>query len=84
MPKNRFEASKNAVREVLVKLTTVPVDQAICTAASRGELDSVRKAHQLGASLRAHDDEPLCEACAGGHIEVIRYLNENGVPPKRA
>jgi putative sugar O-methyltransferase len=79
MRKNRFEASKNAVREVLVKLITVPLDQAICTAASRGELNSVRRAHQIGANPRAHDDEPLCEACAGGHIDVVRYLHENGV-----
>jgi putative sugar O-methyltransferase len=74
MPKNKFETRKNAV------LIRVPLDQAICTAASRGELNSVRKAHQIGANLRAHDDGPLCEACAAGHIDVIRYLNENGVP----
>jgi len=56
------------------------LDQAICTAASCGELDSVRRAHKRGANLRAHDDEPLCEACAGGYIAVIRYLHANGVP----
>jgi putative sugar O-methyltransferase len=54
-------------------------EQAICDAAARGDLDSIRWFHQHGACLRARNDEPLCRACEGGHLDIVRYLHENGV-----
>jgi putative sugar O-methyltransferase len=56
------------------------MDQAICEAAGRGDLDLVRRLHQSGADLRAHDNEPLCRACERGHLEVVSYLHHNGGP----
>jgi putative sugar O-methyltransferase len=76
MPKKKFQASKHALR----KVTGALLAQAICHAASRGELNSVRKLHYIGANLRVRDDEPLCRACESGHLEVVRYLHQNGVP----
>jgi hypothetical protein len=55
-------------------------NQAICDAASRGELKSVRRLHLFGANLRTCDDNLLCRACERGHLDVVRYLQENGVP----
>jgi putative sugar O-methyltransferase len=79
MPNDRLQASKNALRDVLARGVGVPVDQAMCDAAGRGDLNSVRKLHRIGANLRARDDEPLCRACESGRLEVVRYLHENGV-----
>jgi putative sugar O-methyltransferase len=76
MPKKGFQASKHALR----KVTGALLAQAICDAASRGELNSVRRLHHIGANLRVRDDEPLCRSCEGGHLEVVRYLHQNGVP----
>jgi putative sugar O-methyltransferase len=76
MPKNRLQAGKHALR----KISGVLLAQAICHAASRGELDAVHRLRQIGANLRVRDDEPLCRACEGGHVQVVRYLHENGVP----
>jgi putative sugar O-methyltransferase len=56
------------------------MDQAICEAGGRGDLDSVRRLHQSGADLRALDDEPLCRACERGDLEVVTYLHQNGAP----
>jgi putative sugar O-methyltransferase len=53
--------------------------QAICEAAGRGDLVSLRRLHQNGAHLHADDDEPLCRACQGGQLDVVRYLHQNGV-----
>jgi putative sugar O-methyltransferase len=75
MPKNRLQASKHA----LLKVREVLLAPATCHAASRGELNSVRRLHQRGANLRVRDDELVCRACEGGHLEVVRYLHENGV-----
>jgi putative sugar O-methyltransferase len=80
MPNDRLRTSKNVVRDVLAKVVGVPLGHAMCDAASRGELNSVRRLHQIGANLRAQDDEPLCRACESGHLEVVRYLHQNGVP----
>jgi putative sugar O-methyltransferase len=54
-------------------------DEAVCEAAGRGELNSLRRLHQNGARLHASNDEPLCRACQGGHLDVVRYLHQNGV-----
>jgi putative sugar O-methyltransferase len=53
-------------------------EQAICDAAARGDLDSVRWFHQHGTCIRARNDEPLCRACEGGHLDIVRYLHQNG------
>jgi putative sugar O-methyltransferase len=55
------------------------LDQAICDAAAQGNLNSVRRLHRSGASLDAHDGEPLCSAAAAGHLELVRYLHQQGV-----
>jgi putative sugar O-methyltransferase len=76
MPKKGFQASKHALR----KVTGALLAQVICHAASRGELNSIRRLHHIGANLRVGDDEPLCRACESGHLDVVRYLHKNGVP----
>ena len=55
------------------------LDLAFCEAAERGDLNSVRRLHQSGASLHTRDNEPLCRASGNGHLEVVRYLHEVGV-----
>jgi putative sugar O-methyltransferase len=80
MPNNRLQPVKNAVRGVLAKAVEGPLGRAVCKAASRGELDSVRRLHKTGANLRASDDEPICRAGQHGHLNVVRYLQQNGVP----
>ena len=55
------------------------MDRAICQAAERGKLESVRRLHRFGARLHAHGNEPLLRACENGHIDVVRYLHANGV-----
>jgi putative sugar O-methyltransferase len=55
------------------------LDLAFCEAAERGDLNSVRRLHQSGASLQTRDNEPLCRASQNGHLEVVRYLHEVGV-----
>jgi putative sugar O-methyltransferase len=52
--------------------------QAMCDAARRGDLDSVRRLHKSGADVRVREDEPLCRACEGGHLDVVRYLHQSG------
>src|SRR5262245_14764357 len=54
-------------------------DGAICKAAERGDLNSVRRLHQSGADLRLHDNALLFAACEGGYLDIVRYLHENGV-----
>ena len=54
------------------------LERAVCEAAERGSLNSVRRLHQSGARLQARDNEALCRACENGHLEVVRYLHEMG------
>jgi hypothetical protein len=32
-----------------------------------------------GIRLDARNDEPICQACAAGALEVVRYLHQNGI-----
>src|SRR5258706_1335329 len=80
MPSNRLQESKNAMREVLAKVIGGPLDRAAWNAASRGDVNSIRRLYKIGANLRARDDESLCRACEHGNLDVVRYLQQNGVP----
>jgi len=55
------------------------LERAVCEAAERGDLISVRRLHQGGARLQASGNEALCRACQNGHLEVVRYLHQMGI-----
>jgi hypothetical protein len=38
----------------------------------------VRYLNNIGVELNARNDDPLCRACDGGHLDIVRYLHHNG------
>jgi ankyrin repeat protein len=55
-------------------------------AATKGNLDIVKKLHKLGASLNGNDAAkytPLYVAAQRGYIDVVQYLITNGADIER-
>ena len=58
----------------------------LCWAAEKGLLDVVKKLHELGAENSPDLDHkyPIDYATREGHDSVVKYLLENGAPPRDA
>ncbi|MFN0104425.1 MAG: ankyrin repeat domain-containing protein [Bryobacteraceae bacterium] len=85
------ESTKTKPREVLTYLRERGADCDICTASYIGDLERVRQLLKKNPALANRPSDyvtyyacsgtPLRNAAAGGHIEIVRLLVENGADP---
>jgi len=59
------------------------LNESLIEAARRNDLPAVKHLLSLGADIHTEDDYPLRVAAGEGHLEIVKFLIENGATVKR-
>lgn len=58
------------------------LNESLLIASSKGYLDLVQYLHQRGGKLDWHFIHPLRMAATNGHLNVVKYIIDNGIPDR--
>mgnify|MGYP002623484910 CR=1 FL=1 len=59
------------------------LDESLIEASRRNDLPAVKYLLSLGADIHTEDDYPLRVAAGEGHLEMVKFLVENGATVAR-